>query len=212
MYAYSAHIDTLSKSTSPTARLGCPHQNLSPPDLFPDTIDYLLPRNSPLAIMKVLGIDPGSVVTAFGVVNTHRGRIRYVDSGCIRTKSSEHMENRLTAIYDGVLAAIEEHKPDSIAIEAIFQHRSSESALRLGQARGVALLAIGKCGYLAAEYNPMTVKKSVGAHGRADKKAVANIVELLLGVKLEGPADITDALAIAITHCAHAKTAALRGA
>jgi crossover junction endodeoxyribonuclease RuvC len=122
------------------------------------------------------------------------------------------MENRLSAIYDGVLTAIEQHQPDSIAIEAIFQHRSSESALRLGQARGVALLAVGKCGHEAAEYNPMTVKKSVGAHGRADKKAVAKVVELLLGVKFDGPADITDALAIAITHCAYAKTAALRGA
>jgi crossover junction endodeoxyribonuclease RuvC len=161
--------------------------------------------------MKIFGIDPGSVVTAYGVIHTHRGRIRYVDSGCIRTKSSQPMGYRLATIYDGLLAAVQEHQPDAVAIESIFRHRSSESALRLGQARGVALLAVGKCGYEAAEYNPMTVKKSVGAHGRADKKAVAKVVQLLLGVKLDGPADITDALAIAITHCAHAKTAALRG-
>ena len=162
--------------------------------------------------MKVLGIDPGSVVTAFGVVITHRGRIRYVDSGHIKTSSKERVENRLLVIYDGLIEAIETHQPDQIAIEAIFQHRSSESALRLGQARGVAMLAIAKCGYEASEYNPMTVKRSVGAHGRADKKAVAKIVNLLLGVEIPGPADRTDALAIAITHCAHAKTAALRGA
>jgi crossover junction endodeoxyribonuclease RuvC len=162
--------------------------------------------------MKVFGIDPGSVVTGFGVITTHRGRIRYVDAGCIRTKSTDIMEHRLLAIHNGLVEAIEKHQPDSIAIEAIFQHRSSESALRLGQARGVALLAAAKCGYQTSEYNPMTVKRSVGAHGRADKKAVAKIVELLLGVTIEGPADLTDALAIAITHCAYAKNAALRGA
>ena len=162
--------------------------------------------------MKVFGIDPGSVVTAYGVVTTHRGRIRYVDAGHIRTKSSQPMGERLLAIYSGLAEALEKHEPDSVAIEAIFQHRSSESALRLGQARGVALLAAAKFGYEAAEYNPMTVKRSVGAHGRADKKAVANVVRMLLGVEIKGPADLTDALAIAITHCAHAKSAALRGA
>lgn len=162
--------------------------------------------------MKVFGIDPGSVVTAYGVVTTHRGRIRYVDAGCIRTKSSQPMGERLHAIYQGLIAALETHQPDAVAIEAIFKHKSSESALRLGQARGVALLAAASFGHEPAEYNPMTVKRSVGAHGRADKKALANVVRMLLGVDVKGPADLTDALAIAITHCAHAKSSALRGA
>lgn len=160
--------------------------------------------------MLVLGIDPGSTVTGYGVVASHRGRIVHVASGCIRTKSTEPMAERLARIYTGLCEALDQHRPEAVAIEAIFRHKSSESALRLGQARGVALLAAGQRGYAPFEYNPMTVKSTVGAHGKADKHAVAKIVTLLLGQQVEGPADVTDALAIAITHLTHARTAALR--
>jgi crossover junction endodeoxyribonuclease RuvC len=151
--------------------------------------------------MVVFGIDPGSTVTAYGVVQHHRGRLRYIDSGFIRTKASEPMEIRLKKIYQGLMSALETHELDAVAIEAIFQHKSSVSALKLGQARGVALLAVGQQGFTPYEYNPMTVKRSVGAHGRADKNGIARMVSMLLGHAPEGPHDITDALAIAITHC-----------
>jgi crossover junction endodeoxyribonuclease RuvC len=160
--------------------------------------------------MRTLGIDPGSTVTGYGVVEFRRGRIHFVDAGCIRTRSTTPIAERLTAIHAGLAEALERHAPDAVAIEAIFRHKSSESALRLGQARGVALLAAGQRGYAPFEYNPSTVKQSVGAHGRADKTAVAKMVVLLLGRAVDGPADVTDALALAITHCAFARTHSLR--
>lgn len=154
--------------------------------------------------MVVFGIDPGSQVTAFGVVRLARGRIRLVDGGCIRTSASEPMEKRLLTIHGGLMEAFARH-PDvtHVAIEAIFRHKSSESALRLGQARGVALLAAAQSGYEPVAYNPSTVKRTIGAHGAADKSAVARVVKMLLGTVPEGPADVTDALAIAITHLSH---------
>jgi crossover junction endodeoxyribonuclease RuvC len=159
--------------------------------------------------VTVLGIDPGSTVTGFGVVQLDRGRYLYVASGTIRTKTEMGIPARLCLIHAGVAKALADHRPDSVAIEAIFKHKSSESALRLGQARGVALLACGQAGFDPVEYNNATVKSSVGAHGRSDKDAIARMVALLLGRTFDVPADETDALAIAITHLARARTAAL---
>ncbi|MCB9689271.1 MAG: crossover junction endodeoxyribonuclease RuvC [Alphaproteobacteria bacterium] len=153
--------------------------------------------------MIVFGIDPGSTVTGWGAITAERGRLRLVDGGCVRTDASWPMEERLLRIHDGLLEALERIAPEHVAIEAIFRHKSSESALRLGQARGVALLAVGRRGLRAAEYNAMTVKKTVGATGAADKEQVARVVRMLLGELPKGPADTTDALAIAITHHAH---------
>jgi len=156
--------------------------------------------------MKVFGIDPGSQVTGFGVVRSHRGRLRLVDGGCIQTDASQAMEQRLLAIHSGLTEALARHRDvDAVAIEAIFRHKSSESALRLGQARGVALLAAAQAGFVAVPYNPGTVKRTVGAHGAADKGAVARMVRTLLGEVPPGPHDVADALAIAITHLTHAR-------
>ena len=155
--------------------------------------------------MVVFGIDPGSTVTGWGVVAQQRGRFRLVDCGCVRTNVKAPIPERLKCIYEGLTTALQSHTVDSVAIEAIFRHKSSESALRLGQARGVALLAAAQAGHMAAEYNAMTVKRTVGAHGRADKDAVARMVATLLGAAPPGPADISDAIAIAITHLAHAR-------
>ncbi len=159
--------------------------------------------------MVVFGIDPGSTVTGYGVVRSERGRMILVDGGCIRTTPAEPMEQRLLRIHQGLLEALDRHAVDALAIEAIFKHKSSESALRLGQARGVALLAAAQRGFQPHEYNAMTVKRTVGAHGRADKTAVARVVRMLLGAVPEGPADVADALAIAITHLSHARNRAL---
>jgi crossover junction endodeoxyribonuclease RuvC len=155
--------------------------------------------------MVVFGIDPGSTVTGWGVVSQQRGRFALVDCGYVKTSSSEPIPTRLRAIHAGLAAALARHPIDAVAIEAIFKHKSSESALRLGQARGVALLAAAQAGFLPAEYNAMTVKQSVGASGRADKDAVARMVATLLGGEPPGPADVSDAIAIAITHLAHAR-------
>lgn len=157
--------------------------------------------------MVVFGIDPGSTVTGWGVVSQERGRFRLLDCGCVKTSASTPIPERLVAIHGGLAVALAQHTVDAVAIEAIFRHKSSESALRLGQARGVALLAAAQAGHVAHEYNAMTVKRSVGAHGRADKTAVARMVAALLGGAPPGPADISDAIAIAITHLAHARNA-----
>lgn len=160
--------------------------------------------------MKVFGIDPGSQVTGFGVVRSHRGRLHFVDGGCIRTRASDAMSDRLLAIHTGLAEALARHDDvDAVAIEAIFKHKSSESAIRLGQARGVALLAAAQAGFSAVPYNPGTVKRTVGAHGGADKAAVARVVGMLLGEVPAGPYDVADALAIAITHLSHARNGRL---
>lgn len=156
--------------------------------------------------MLVLGIDPGSTATGYGLVRSARGRVHFVAAGVIRTTPSEGQAARLARIHAGLSAVLTEHQPDEVAIEEIFRHKSSESALRLGQARGVALLAAGQHGHEPAPYNTMTVKQTVGAHGRADKDAVARMVSMLLGSDLALPPDATDALAIAITHCRHARS------
>jgi crossover junction endodeoxyribonuclease RuvC len=155
--------------------------------------------------VRVLGIDPGSTVTAFGVVEKQRGRLVLVGSGFVRTSAKDETGARLAAIFQGLQAALREHEPDAVAIESIFRYKSSESALRLGQARGVALLAVALHGLVAHEYNPMTIKQTVGAWGGADKATVARMVKMLLGAVPPGPADVTDAVAIAICHHHHAR-------
>jgi crossover junction endodeoxyribonuclease RuvC len=158
--------------------------------------------------MVVFGIDPGSTVTGFGIVERRRGRLHHVASGCVKTNAKMPIEERLMLIHAGLVEALDAHTIDEVAIEAIFVHKSGESAIRLGQARGVALLAAAQAGFSPTSYNAMTVKRSIGAHGRADKKGVARMVGMLLGSIPDGPADITDALAIAITHLNHSRAAA----
>lgn len=158
--------------------------------------------------MVVFGIDPGSTVTGFGVVERRRGRLVHIHSGCVKTTTKMPVSERLRVIHAGLVEAIDRHPVDAIAIEAIFHHKSAESAIRLGQARGVALLAAAQAGFEPVPYNAMTVKRTIGAHGRADKRGVARMVGMLLGETPDGPADITDALAIAITHLHHSRATA----
>lgn len=162
--------------------------------------------------MRVFGIDPGSTVTGWGVVQVQGSRMHFIDAGFVRTTPRKPIPERLMKIYDELHHALVAHPVDAVAIEAIFRHKSSESALRLGQARGVALLAAMQVGHVPFEYNAMTVKAAVGAHGRADKKAVGRMVGMLLGSVPEGPEDQVDALAIAITHCMNARAHRMTGA
>ncbi len=170
------------------------------------------PSLLPEVLVVVFGIDPGSVVTGFGVVTSERGRYRLVDAGCVKTSSDTPMPERLRAIHAALVQALATHPVDEVAIEAIFAHKSAESALRLGQARGVALLAAAQAGHEVHEYNNATVKRTVGASGRADKDEVARVLKMLLGELPAGPADVSDAIAIAITHLAHARNRVAVGA
>ncbi len=154
--------------------------------------------------MRVFGIDPGSTATGYAVVSRHAGRFELLEAGVIRTRSADPIPTRLATIHEGLVARLQANDLDCVAIEAIFRHRSSESAIRLGQARGVALLAAAQAGLEIHEYNAMTVKKTVGGHGRAGKPEVARIVARLVGRDVKLASDASDAAAIAITHLMHA--------
>ncbi len=153
--------------------------------------------------MRVFGIDPGSTATGYAVVQKTGGRFQLLSAGVIRTSSKDPIPERLKTIYQGLHAELTVAKVDCVAIESIFRHRSSESAIRLGQARGVALLAASIHDRPVFEYNAMTVKKTVGGHGRAGKPEVSRIVARLLGADHNLASDASDAAAIAITHLMH---------
>jgi crossover junction endodeoxyribonuclease RuvC len=155
--------------------------------------------------MVVIGIDPGSRVTGWGIVTRVRGRYRHIDSGSISGPRGEALPARLVRIHREICAVLARHEIDEAAIEAIFRHKSSESALRLGHGRGVALLALAQAGLPIAEYGTTHIKKAVAGYGRADKDQLSRVVAMLLGQQIEGPTDVTDALAVAITHLAQAR-------
>ena len=154
--------------------------------------------------MRVIGVDPGLNATGWAVLERARGRHNLLAHGVVRTKASQPMADRLFRIHSGLQAALQEHAPTAAAIEQIFQHRSAESALRLGHARGVALLALRAEGLSVGEYNPSTIKKSVAGSGRAGKPEVQRLVVALLGLSKPLAADASDAAAIALTHLARA--------
>ena len=158
--------------------------------------------------MRVIGVDPGLNATGWAVLERSRGRHALLAHGVVRTKPSSEMAERLWQIHCGLEAALREHSPTEAAIEQIFQHRSSESALRLGHARGVALLALRAAGLSVGEYNPSTIKKSVAGNGRAGKPEVQRLVMALLGLSKPLASDASDAAAIALTHLARAGLAA----
>lgn len=153
--------------------------------------------------MRVLGVDPGSRCTGWGVVEREAGKYRLIAAGAIRNAADLSAPEKLVAIHTGLLSVIDLYKPECSAIEAIFSHRSSQSALVLGQARGVALLALAERKLPISEYNASTIKNSVAGSGKAEKEQMQRMVKLLVGTEVEGPHDTSDAIAIAITHHAH---------
>ncbi len=158
--------------------------------------------------MLVLGIDPGSAVTGYGVVALDGARLHHVASGAVRTRSGDPLPSRLRTIHDALVAVIETHRPTEVAVEELFVARHARAALVLGQARGVALLAAAEAGLEVAGYAPRLVKQTVVGYGQAEKGQVAEMVRRLLGLaEAPRPADVTDALAIAICHLQHAGVA-----
>ncbi len=151
----------------------------------------------------VLGIDPGSVITGYGAVREEGGRLVCVDAGVVKTPSGQPFPDRLATIHRELSAAIGRIAPDEAAVESVFHAKNAATALKLGQARGVAILAAVQAGLPIHEYPPARVKRAVAGAGRADKGQVRMMVETLLGRRFDLPADATDALAVAICH-AHA--------
>lgn len=152
--------------------------------------------------MRVLGIDCGSEITGYGVVEqADDGELRPISSGAIRLSTKTPLAARLSQVFTKLTEIIELHRPDMVAIEDVFYAVNAKSALKLGQVRGVAMLAASCRGLEVAEYAPLAIKSAVVGYGRADKSQVQHMVALLL--KLEAPPeppDVADALAIAICH------------
>ena len=165
-----------------------------------------------MAGVVVLGLDPGSRVTGFGVVAEVSGQARLVEAGTIRTGDKD-MAARLGIIFSKVAAVIERHGPAEAAMENVFVAENTASALKLGQARGAALAACGGAGLTVAAYAPMEVKKSLVGAGRAEKSQVAFMVARVLGMKgAAWPTDASDALAVAVCHLNHRRMQRLTGA
>lgn len=154
--------------------------------------------------MRVFGIDPGSVRTGYGCVDTDGTRHRLVTCGALAAPPATSLPERLRLIHDRLLELLQSSRPDCVAVESLFSARNARSALTLGHARGVALLAAVETGVALIEYSPAEVKQALVGHGRADKPQVQQMVRLLLGLDAPPrPYDASDALAIAICH-AHA--------
>jgi crossover junction endodeoxyribonuclease RuvC len=146
-----------------------------------------------------LGIDPGTARCGFGVVALADGRLRLVDAGVIRTESGESDAGRLRALYGALTQLLAVHRPHRVGVERLFFQRNVQTAMAVGQARGVALLAAAEAGLVVDEPTPNEVKQAVCGNGAADKAQVAAMVARLLGVAMDGvPDDATDALAVAI--------------
>jgi len=151
--------------------------------------------------VKIFGIDPGSDRTGYGCVETDGSRHRVITSGAIRTAADASFPEKLLRIHTGLALLLGECRPDCVAIENLFHAANARSALKLGHARGVAMLAAVEAGLPVVEYTPAEVKRAVVGYGRAEKHQVQEMVKLILGLAvLPTPHDAADALAIAICH------------
>ncbi|WP_163576066.1 crossover junction endodeoxyribonuclease RuvC [Halomonas faecis] len=153
--------------------------------------------------MLILGIDPGSRITGYGVLDVATAMPRYVASGCIRIQADD-LAQKLAQVYAGISELIAVHCPAEFAIEQVFMARNADSALKLGQARGTAIVCAANHGLPVSEYGPRQIKQAVAGTGSADKSQVQHMVTAILGLDGTPQADAADALAIALTH-AHAR-------
>ena len=160
--------------------------------------------------MRVLGIDPGTAITGYGLVEEVGGDLKLVAFGVIRTPADQPLPRRLQLIYHAVSDLAEEWGPEASAVEELFFSRNVRTAMSVGQARGVALLALADAGLDIAEYTPLAIKQAVTGYGNADKIQVQEMVRLLLELaEVPRPDDAADALAVAICHLHSARLAAL---
>jgi crossover junction endodeoxyribonuclease RuvC len=148
--------------------------------------------------VRVLGIDPGSNCTGYGILDEHQGKMSVVICGVIRV-SRGPLANRLSKIFSSLKVLLRDHQPDAVAVEEVFSAANARSALILGHARGVALLAAGEAGIAVHEYPTRKVKQTVTGSGSADKTQVRKVLGLLLGT-MPKQLDATDALAVALCH------------
>ncbi len=151
--------------------------------------------------MRALGIDPGTATMGWGVVEITGGQLRLIETGALTTPAGMPQPERLLQLYNGLCAIIERLRPDTAAVEELFFGKNVNTALTVGQARGVALLALAQAGIPVHEYKPLAVKQAVAGYGGADKRQMQEMVRLTLGLTTTPrPDDAADALAIAICH------------
>jgi crossover junction endodeoxyribonuclease RuvC len=151
--------------------------------------------------VRVLGIDPGTAACGYGIVHGSGNRLKAVDHGWWKTPSRQRPELRLKTIFDGVQELIEDFRPDAVALEESFVGADARTALSVGQARGVVLVAAASLGVECAEYAPSRVKQAVCGYGRAEKAQVQRMVMAILGMRTAPtPQHASDALAVAICH------------
>jgi crossover junction endodeoxyribonuclease RuvC len=159
-----------------------------------------------------LGIDPGTAITGYGLVEAIGNQCRLLDYGCIRTTPDQPVPQRLEKLHRGMQQLLEEGKPEQVALEKLFFNRNITTAIPVGQARGVLLLACAQKGLQVAEYTPLQVKQTIVGYGRAEKQQIQFMVARLLHMKTPPKSDdAADALAIALTHAQFLLTKTLRG-
>ncbi len=169
----------------------------------------MLYRGRMIRAIRILGIDPGLRKTGWGLVIQEGTRLSFVACGSVLSTSTLPTAERLRQIHDGLLRVLTDFKPDEVAVEETFVNKDAQATLKLGHARGVALLVPALAGLLVAEYAANLVKKTVVGTGHADKTQVAAMVKVLLPKSNATTEDAADALAIAITHAQHRSSRAL---
>ena len=151
--------------------------------------------------MRIIGIDPGTATTGFGIIEHDHGRLSFVDAGVITTPAGQPMPERLVTLHTELAQIIAETNPEQAAVEELFFATNVTTAISVGQARGVILLTLAEAGLLAAEYTPMQIKQAVTGFGGAKKPQIQAMVKTLLKLPtIPRPDDAADGLAIAITH------------
>jgi crossover junction endodeoxyribonuclease RuvC len=151
--------------------------------------------------VRIIGIDPGTGILGFGVIDVRQGNYEMVTAGVIKTPAHTPLDERLEEIYDGLTEIIAETKPSVMSIEKLFFARNVTTAMGVSHARGVAMLAGRKASLLIAEYTPLQIKQTITGYGKADKKQVQEMVRIQLNLKqIPKPDDAADALAAAITY------------
>ena len=157
----------------------------------------------------ILGIDPGSRVTGYGLIRELKvNQIQYVDSGCIRTGNGD-LSERLLKIFNGICSIMEDYNPTEVAIEQVFMHQNPNAALKLGHARGAAMVASASFRTKVSEYSPREIKQAVVGYGAAEKEQVQHMIVQLLALSRAPQSDAADALAVALCH-AHMKKNVVR--
>jgi crossover junction endodeoxyribonuclease RuvC len=160
--------------------------------------------------IRILGIDPGLRRTGWGVIGCAGNRLMYVACGSVETDDKASLAERLVAIHDGLARIVDEFRPDEAAVEATFVNRDAAATLKLGQARGIALLVPARAGVLVAEYAPNLVKKTIVGAGHGEKAQIRMMVGVLLPKADPRSEDAADALAIAVCHAHHRSSALLK--